>query len=105
MKAPKKITEITEANASAKIANPKVLSKIKRSNNINFSVDKNVNFDESEIRITVKGNNIVARFFLKGIPVKEQVVLVKPIPTPPPIKPRDIIKALEAIRLNFNLDK
>ena len=104
MKSPKNINETTKAAAKAKIVNPKVLDKIKPKNQISFSVDKDINFDESEIRITVKGNHIVAKFFLKGIPVKEQVVLVKPIPTPPPIKPGDVIKALERIRLGFKLE-
>jgi hypothetical protein len=105
MKTPKQGIEITKPSASAKNLNPKVIDKLKPASNLNFSIDKDVNFDESEIRITFKGNNIVTKFLLKGLPVKEQVVLVKPIPTPPPIKPEDVIKALKALKFNFKIVK
>lgn len=105
MKVPKQITNAEFSKATTKTINPKILEKLNPSGIVNFSVGKDINFDESEIRITVKGNTIVAKFLLKGVPVKEQVVLVKPKPTPPPIKPDDIIKALGRIRLKVIQEK
>ncbi|HEX8608177.1 MAG TPA: hypothetical protein VF679_06000 [Pedobacter sp.] len=101
MKLLKKTTDATEAIATTKAVNPKTLDKLKPARNLSFSVAKDVDFDDCEIRLTVKGNNITAGFFLKGVAVSQQVVLVKPIPTPPPIKPDEIIKALKQIRLNI----
>lgn len=105
MKAPKQITKATTSKLAAITVKPTIIDKLKPSGNLNFSLGKDVNFDESEIRISVKGNEIVARFLSKGVLVMEQVVLVKPKPTPPPIKPRDIIKALESLKLKFSIEK
>jgi hypothetical protein len=101
MKAQKQITNAAISKATTKTIDPKILDKLKPYSKVNFTVGKDINFEESEIRITIKGNDIVVKFLLKGLPVMEQVVLVKPRPTPPPIQPDDIMLALERISLKF----
>jgi len=98
MKSPKQITNAAISKATTKNY-PKILKKLNPYGNVNFTVGKDINFDESEIRISIKGNEIITKFFLKGLPIMEQVVLVKPRPTPPPIQPDDIMSALGRITL------
>jgi hypothetical protein len=93
MKAPKQITNVAISKATTKNY-PKILKKVNPYGNGNFTVGKKINFDDSEIRISIKGNEIITKFLLKGLPVMEQVVLVKPRPTPPPIQPDDVMLAL-----------
>jgi len=104
MKSLNKKVVATTFRDPGRTVNSKVLEKIKPSGSMNFSITDQVDFEESEIRITVKGNNVVAKFFLKGVPITEQVILVKPKPTPPPLNPQDIIKAIRRIRLNIFLN-
>ena len=100
MKAPKKITDSAKTKIATKTTKTKTLDKLKPSRTLNFSLDDSVNIEDTEIRITVKGNDINVTLFLKGIPLMQQVVLVKPIPTPPPIKP-EVLKALGALKIMF----
>ncbi len=93
MKAPKQITNAANIEAATK-SYPKILKKLNPYGTMNLNVGKKINFDESEIRISIKGNEIITKFILKGLPVMEQVVLVKPRPTPPPIQPDDVMLAL-----------
>lgn len=99
MKSPRKTIDITKTKAPSK-ATTKTLEKLKGTQAVNFALHKNVNFNEIEIRITVKGNDIVAAFWNKGILEAQQAVTIKPKPSPPPVD-ADIIKALKKMQLNF----
>jgi len=104
MKASKIITDITKTKETAKVTSAKVLGKLKLSGNLNFKIKKDINIEETEIRITVKGNELIAKLYLKGVPLMQQVVLVKPIPSPPPIKPQDYSTALGRVRLKVAVE-
>ena len=104
MKASKTITDITKTKETAKVPSAKVLGKLKLSGNLNFKIKKDINIEETEIRITVKGNELIAKLYLKGVPLMQQVVLVKPIPSPPPIKPQDYSTALGRLRLKVAVE-
>lgn len=97
MKSPKKTIDITKTKAPSK-ATTKTLEKLKAVNKVSFSIPKNTDLSDCEIRITVK-NGIVANFYVKGKIIFEQVVIIKPIPTPPPI--HEIIEVFNQIRFNI----
>jgi hypothetical protein len=96
----------TNATALSKvpISAASVLKKIKSPGLVNFPITKDINFDDFEISIKVEGRKIVIKLLDRGVPISQQAVPVKKIPTPP--WPKDeIIKALEQLRLNFNIPK
>ena len=98
MNAPKKNASIGKSSVAGKTAKPKLFEKLNPAKKIQFVVGKDVDFNDCEIRITFKGNNIVTKFLLKGVPISEQVILVKPNPTPPPI-PTIEFKQVNQIKL------
>ena len=95
MKSPKKTINITKAPSKT---TTKTLEKLKAVNKVNFSVPKDTDLSDCEIRITVK-NGIVANFYVKGKIIFEQVVIIKPKPTPPPI--HEIIETINTIKFNI----
>lgn len=99
MKSPKKTIDITKGK-NVQTANPKLLEKLKGTQTVNFALHKNVDFNEIEIRITIKGNEIVAAFWNKGVLETQQALPIKPRPTPPPVD-TDIIKAIKKLQLIF----
>jgi len=105
MKSLKKTIATAQAKAQVGTVNAKTAKKINLTHNVNFPIEKDINFEDFEIRITVKGNEIVTKFLNKGVLNASQIVLVKPKPSPPPLTPTEIINAIERIRLNLSLKK
>jgi len=103
MKTPQKITETTNQRIPRSLK-PKVQKKLKGLQSLNFTLDKNVNFSEIEIRITVKGNDIVAAFWNKGVLETQQVLPIKPKPSPPPVD-TEINNAINRLQFILNLKK
>jgi len=95
---------IATALSKTPVSAASVLKKIKSPGSVNFPITKDINFDDFEISIKVEGRQIVVKLLDRGVPISQQAVPVKKIPTPP--WPKDeIIKALQQLRLNFNLLK
>ncbi|WP_113653327.1 hypothetical protein [Pedobacter namyangjuensis] len=104
MKSPQKtIAKLTGAKATT-ASKSTLTKKLSKSLNINFPIDKNIDVNDLEIRITVRGNEIVAKVFVKGVAELEQLLLVKPKPTPPPVTD-DVIKAINRLKLNLTYKK
>jgi hypothetical protein len=104
MKQIKKTTVTAQAKMPVKTAKA-TIQKMKSIHSINFPIKEDIDFEDFEIRIAIKGNEIIAKFLLKGTPISEQVLPVKKIPNPPPMPNKEIIKALEQLRLSFNTKK
>jgi hypothetical protein len=102
MKSIKKTTAIVRGKIPVSAVS--VLKKIKSPATVNFEITKDINFDDFEISIKVEGRKIVVKLLDRGVPISQQAVPVKKIPTPPWPKD-DVIKALEQLRLNFNIQK
>ncbi|UIR55640.1 hypothetical protein LZQ00_15385 [Sphingobacterium sp. SRCM116780] len=105
MKSPKKTTATSPAKAPIDKAKIKTDKKINLTHSVNFSVEKDINFEDLEIIITVKENKIIAKFLNQGVLNAHQVVLVKPKPTPPPLTPIEIINVIKRLRFNLLLKK
>nr|WP_067058367.1 hypothetical protein [Mucilaginibacter sp. L294] len=103
MKPIKKTTATTLSKVPVSAAS--VLKKIKSPLTVNFPITKDINFDDFEISIKVEGRQIVVKLLDRGVPISQQAVPIKKVPAPPPWPKDDIIKALEQLRLNFNLLK
>lgn len=101
MKSTKKITATAKLKIPVKTGKG-TIQKIRSPYSIIFPIAENVDFSDCEIRIMVKENQVVAKFFLKGVLEAHQVLPAKKIPGPPPMPGGDIIKILEQIRLKFN---
>lgn len=97
MKSPRKTIDITKTKVPSK-ATTKTLEKLKAVNKVNFALPKDIDLSDCEIRITVK-NGIVANFYVKGKIIFEQIVIIKPKPTPPPI--HEIIETINKVRFNI----
>lgn len=104
MKSPQKTMTKVATKKVAVSGKATLTKKATKTLNVNFPVSKTLNPDDLEIRITIRGNEIVAKFYIKGISEVEQVVMVKPKPTPPPVTD-DVIKALSQLKLNLKLQK
>ena len=103
MKSPRKTIDITNQRIPRSLK-PKVQKKLKGLQTVSFALNKNVNFSEIEIRITIKGNDIVAAFWNKGVLETQQIVLVKPKPSPPPVD-LEIINAIKRLQFTLSLKK
>ncbi|WP_354358189.1 hypothetical protein [Pedobacter sp. UYP30] len=77
------------------------IEKLKK---INFKASKDLSFADLEIRITVKGHGVVAKFYNKGVLEAKQVVIIKPKPSPPPVD-HEIINALKQLQFNLIVKK
>lgn len=99
MKSPRKTIDITSQRIPRSLK-PKVQKKLKGLQTVTFALNKNVNFSEIEIRITIKGNDIVAAFWNKGVLETQQALPIRPKPSPPPVD-TDIIKAINRFNVNF----
>lgn len=104
MKAPQKPMAKVATKKIAVSSKTILTKKATKALNVNFPVSKTLNPDDLEIRISVRGNEIVAKFYIKGISELEQLVPIKPKPTPPPVTD-DVIKALSQLKLNLKLKK
>ncbi|RZK49591.1 MAG: hypothetical protein EOO87_19840 [Pedobacter sp.] len=104
MNSPKKtIVKLTGAKV-ATASKSTLTKKLSKPLNVNFPINKNIDVNDLEIRITVRGNDIVAKVFVKGISELEQLVPIKPKPTPPPVTD-DLIKAINRLKLNLTYKK
>jgi len=103
MKAPKKITETTTQRIPRSLK-PKIQKKLKGMQSLNFLVSKGANFEDLEITIAVKGNEIVAKFLNKGVLESQQALPIKPKPTPPPVD-TEIFNAIKRLQIMLSLKK
>ena len=100
MKSPNKTFDFSNQRIPRSLK-PKIQKKLKGLQNLNFLVKKGTNFEDLEITITVKGNEIVTKFLNKGVLETQQIVLVKPKPSPPPVD-IEIINAINRIQIRLN---
>lgn len=92
MNAPKKNLNVAKNATAVQTARPKLLKKLSPASVIKFVINKDAKLEDYEIRVTFEGSNIVTRLLQKGVPISEQVILVKTKPTPPPIPTMEIIR-------------
>lgn len=83
---------------------PKVQKKFKGIQSLNFPITKGSNFEDLEITITVKGNEIVTKFLNKGILQSQQALPIKPKPSPPPVD-TEIINAIKRLQFILSMKK
>jgi len=86
-------------------AKTSVIKKLANPLNVNFPIHKDTDLSDFEIRISKQDDKLVAKLFLKGLPVTQQTLPIRKVPNPPPVPNFDLIKALEQLRLNLKVIK
>lgn len=98
MKTPKK----SIGTRKTKIAIPQKMMSTARFKKLNFKATKELIIKDLEIKIRVDGNDIIAHFYNKGELQAQQIVRIKPKPTPPPVI-QEVINALNLLQLNLTV--